>query len=120
LRTVGALLRSTARASDLCARWGGEEFLLLLPDTDLDDARALAERLRQAVSETVVMHDGEPIALTASLGVAQRQPEQSLDALIAAADGALYAAKQAGRNRVACAAREEADSGCADAPAARA
>ncbi|RTL39521.1 MAG: diguanylate cyclase [Burkholderiales bacterium] len=102
LRAVGALLRSTARVSDLCARWGGEEFLLLLPETDHAEARAFAERLRQAVWDIVLTHDGRPIGMTASLGVAQRQPQQSLDALIAAADAALYAAKEAGRNRVEC------------------
>lgn len=100
LRAVGGLLRNTARMSDLCARWGGEEFLLLLPETASDEARAFAERLRLAVSDVTLVHDGHQIALTASLGVAQRQPGQSLDALIAASDAALYAAKEAGRNRV--------------------
>jgi diguanylate cyclase (GGDEF)-like protein len=119
LRTVGGLLSSTARMSDLCVRWGGEEFLLLLPETDLAEARVFAERLRESVSDAVVLHDGQRIELTASLGVAQRQPAQSLDALIAAADAALYAAKEAGRNRVECAS-EDAAGGCADAPSASA
>ena len=103
LSEVGQLLQRSCRASDLLARWGGEEFLLLLPDTQQDEGLQLAERIRLAVSQLSVCHRGEPVLLTASLGLATLAPGRDLAALVGAADAALYAAKQAGRNRVALA-----------------
>lgn len=103
LSEVGQLLQRSCRAADLLARWGGEEFLLLLPDTRQDEGLQLAERIRLAVSQLSVCHRGEPVLLTASLGLATLAPGRDLAALVGAADAALYAAKQAGRNRVALA-----------------
>lgn len=97
LREVAGQLRETCRDVDLVARYGGEEFAVVLPDTDRVGARMAAERLRQAV-------DGGPmsVAVTVSIGVATAEAGwlQSPDALLHAADRALYAAKQAGRNQV--------------------
>jgi diguanylate cyclase (GGDEF)-like protein len=100
LAGVAKLLRQTCRGRDLPARWGGEEFVLLLPHTDLEQARALAERLRLSIEATSFMIGTHRLALTASLGVAELHGESSLDDLIAEADECLYRAKNEGRNRV--------------------
>lgn len=94
-QTVGQCLRS----SDLVARFGGEEFAVLMPQTPVDGATELAERIRGAVQSASVSGEGDALRVSVSIGVAQwsgENPEQ----LIARADDAMYAAKTAGRNRV--------------------
>lgn len=99
---VGQILTQLTRSSDCVARWGGEEFIMLLPDTDLATAADFAERIRRALPEMAILaKDGARIQITASFGVAQLQPGQDLEKLIIAADDALYSVKQSGRNRVA-------------------
>jgi len=102
LKLVGEIIRETMRAADIPCRWGGEEFCVLLPETDHEGARAIAERIRTRVAE-MVMHLGEhAVRTTISIGIAS-YPEDSpgnLQGLLDRADRALYAAKQAGRNRV--------------------
>lgn len=88
-------------ASDLLGRHGGEEFVILLPETGRDGALALAERLRGAVREARVPSAGGDIAVTVSIGVAEHGRGGSLHDLIRRADAALYAAKHAGRDRIA-------------------
>ena len=97
LQASAELLRQTCRTGDVLARWGGEEFLLLLPETGLDAALALAERLRLAL-ERLELPQG--IRISASLGVVPREAQERLENLINAADQRLYQAKQNGRNRV--------------------
>jgi diguanylate cyclase (GGDEF)-like protein len=93
-------LRSAVRAGDGLCRWGGEEFLLLFEDCDLETAWSVAEKARAAVIATpLVMADGTRIAVTLSAGVAQRRQNEDGDSLIARADAALYRAKHTGRNR---------------------
>lgn len=100
LERVAKLLQATCRTGDLSARWGGEEFLLLLPETDLAEARALAERLRLAI-QTMPLQAAEKIThISCSFGVIERVQQTQLEQLINAADQRLYGAKQAGRNRV--------------------
>ena len=94
------LLASAGRAGDVVGRWGGEEFILLLPDTDLDQACAFAERLRLAMADQRIETAKGPIQVTASFGVAQREEFTQLESLIRHADQALYQAKRTGRNRV--------------------
>lgn len=96
-------MNGVARQGDLVARWGGEEFLLLLPHTDLDGASAVAERLRRAVANDAWADVEPPLAVTVSVGLTTYRPGESLEALTARADAALYRAKQAGRDRVAIA-----------------
>ncbi|KAA0593957.1 diguanylate cyclase (GGDEF)-like protein [Azospirillum lipoferum] len=98
------LLRRNLRGHDLCARWGGEEFLILLPDADQVQAEAVAEKLRQLVAHHPIVHQNHGISVTLSLGVAAYHQGRSADACIQAADDALYIAKRAGRNRWAAAA----------------
>ena len=102
LRRFARLLEASVRDVDTAARWGGEEFLLILPGTDAEGATQLAERIRTRLEETTLLTpEGIPIRATASFGVAAAgEDEVSAERLVAAADAALYAAKRAGRNRV--------------------
>ena len=102
LRTLAGVLRLQARDIDLVARYGGEEFVFILPATDGSGARLVAERVRQAVAETVFsLAGGERVPVTVSIGIATfPENADNAEALVAHADHALYTAKNAGRNRV--------------------
>ena len=95
LRAVSQLLTSLARQGDTVARWGGEEFVVVLPETDLAGAQRFAERLRR----TIEAHSVGDMHTSASCGVATMLPEDSVEELLGAADQALYQAKANGRNR---------------------
>ena len=103
LREIGACLLGRLRGQDLVGRWGGEEFIALLPDTGIGGARKLAEQLRRAVEQLqAVSLVGKQMPLTVSIGLCTRVPddEATREDVIALADRALYQAKQNGRNRV--------------------
>lgn len=101
LKVLARVLRQFVRQGDVLARWGGEEFIVFLPETSLPEAIVLAERLREAIAALRIPHERGETAVTASFGVAQRDGDHAtLDALIAWADDCLYRAKQQGRNRV--------------------
>lgn len=101
LRAVAQGLLQARRQADLVARVGGEEFAVLLADTGLEQAAAAMERHRQAIGALRLrLDDGQVVRGSASVGVAALQPGDTARSLLAAADRALYAAKQAGRNRV--------------------
>ena len=99
---VGRILRSRARESDVVVRYGGDEFLVVTPDTDLAGTAKLAEALRTLIQEKPANYDGRELPVQASLGVAGAGPGQQVTAeeLLARADKALYAAKERGRNQV--------------------
>jgi diguanylate cyclase (GGDEF)-like protein len=101
LRAVSRLLTSLARQGDTVARWGGEEFVVVLPETDLGGAQRFAERLRR----TIEAHSVGEMQTTASCGVATMLHEDSVEELLGAADQALYQAKSNGRNRTESAVR---------------
>lgn len=104
LRHAVQVLRGNLRRYDvLLGRYGGEEFVLLLPGVALADAAELAERLRAGLAGSPARGASQPIALSASFGVAEADPAHDLDGLLEQADRALYRAKHAGRNRVAIA-----------------
>jgi two-component system, cell cycle response regulator len=104
LAAFGDVLRRRTREIDIAARFGGEEFVVLMPATKLQDAIAIAERIRAVVAELRIEPLPEPI--TASFGVAERIAGEPGDALLRRADAALYEAKRLGRNRVMAAGRE--------------
>ena len=99
---TGHRLLTTVRTSDIVARFGGEEFLVIAPNTDRSEALKLAERLRRSMAERPVSFGHDALAVTISIGVVERNAVacQNIDQLIKAADDALYAAKHAGRNCV--------------------
>lgn len=105
LKTISATAQEQCRQTDTLGRYGGEEFLMLLPETDLEQASALAERLRQAIAEQTSLVDQHQIRVTATFGVACYSPESAaaqpeLSDFIKQADTAMLEAKKAGRNRV--------------------
>jgi two-component system cell cycle response regulator len=103
LRALAGHLKSSVRAEDMIARFGGEEFAVLAREISVEGALAVAERIRRSVEATPVkLDDGRSVPLTVSIGVVtmgSRRPYASSDALLEAADEALYRAKEAGRNR---------------------
>ena len=106
LRKVAqAISDSVQRGGDLVARYGGEEFAIILPNTNELAAREIAEKIRAAVENLAIGHDGNLIArhITISLGISTRVPPQTSDfvGLMQSADKALYRAKEGGRNSVA-------------------
>jgi len=101
IRALADACRAEARDSDLLARFGGEEFVLLLPRTTADGGEAVAERLRRRVEDTPVEADGVAFRMTVSIGCAVLGPgDEGVERAIDRADRALYEAKEAGRNRV--------------------
>ena len=101
LATVGARMREALRGSDHKCRYGGEEFLVLLPETPIEGGRRVAETLRRAFADRVFPWKDERLQITASFGVSVALPsETDVHALIGRADRALYQAKHAGRNCV--------------------
>ena len=97
---IASLLKSHARGSDIVSRYGGEEFLLVLPGTALDSAARRAEEIRQKCAEIIIQHEGKDLKVTMSFGVAI-YPDHGKEAeeIIVKADKALYRAKAQGRNR---------------------
>ncbi len=101
LAAVADLIRRTIRGTDLAVRLGGEEFLVVLPQTDEAAAAAVAERMRRVVSAWRGEHQGRELAVSVSIGVAEASPgERDVGRLVARADDALYEAQRQGRNRV--------------------
>jgi diguanylate cyclase (GGDEF)-like protein len=101
LRRLAAQVQDTLRGSDLFGRWGGEEFMALLPATSLSSALEVAERVRQAVRQMRLRDaEGKEFGITISIGVAQMEPGEDAERLAARADKALYAAKHGGRDQV--------------------
>jgi len=111
LQEVARILADTARRpADLVTRFGGEEFLLILPDTDTSGAKRLCEQIRETLALAAIEHSESPLGkLSVSLGFTTLRPMElaSVQALIDAADSALYSAKEKGRNRVECKAVSE-------------
>jgi len=103
LVTIANRCRAALREVDILARFGGEEYILLLPQTNLAGALLLAERLRASISNTPVDAGNQSLAISASLGIAELdETNPDLHTLILRADQALYAAKHGGRNRTVC------------------
>lgn len=99
LKQAATVLGKALRKGDILARWGGEEFLAVFPETDLEGTRAAAEKLRLAIQAAPWNLSDRP-GMTVSIGVTVKQPETSWDSVLKEADLALYGAKESGRNRV--------------------
>ena len=102
LKTLIKEIKTTIRESDLLFRWGGEEFLIIMPALDLENAYQVAEKVRETAANLVIFYDGQPISISISLGVSSMSPEDTSNTLIEHADDALYAAKKKGRNSTTC------------------
>jgi diguanylate cyclase (GGDEF)-like protein len=101
IRQVGRIVSEAIRTTDTAARFGGEEFVVLLRETDLNGAAIFADRIRQTVADTVFEPDGECLRATISIGMAEAEfTDGDVDHTIERADRALYAAKSGGRNCV--------------------
>jgi diguanylate cyclase (GGDEF)-like protein len=100
LKAMAGIIRKTVRVYDLVGRYGGEEFTLLLMDSDLYGARLLLERIRKNIAKSVIKYEGSSIKITCSIGFAQIVQDVTLDQGIRNADTAMYNAKNTGRNQV--------------------
>jgi diguanylate cyclase (GGDEF)-like protein len=99
LKTLGEILRDTMRDTDLAGRWGGEEFMLILPETSAEQAQAMAERIRETFEGCrFQVPDSEPVGMTVSCGIAAFETGDDVDSLFQRADRALYKAKHNGKN----------------------
>lgn len=103
LQAFARTVRASVREGDVLARWGGEEFVMMLTDTTLEEAREMLERVRAAVEETDIAHAAGSFRMTVSVGLALHQAGDPVERTLERADQALYAAKALGRNRVAVA-----------------
>jgi len=101
IKSLARLLSQRLRTGDIAARYGGEEFALVLPDTRVEDARVVIDDLRQQFAQITYAHESGAFNATFSAGIASFPPHGEMEALIAAADGALYQAKHGGRNQLA-------------------
>lgn len=118
IREVANHLARNVRSIDTVARWGGEEFLVILPESGAQEAWHLAQRLREQIAAHQVLEQGRPISATVSIGLASVRPDEELDELLRRADENLYAAKNGGRNRVVGSEPDGPPSGEAEACAA--
>jgi len=100
LRIIASRTRNRLRRYDQCGRYGGDEMLVILPDTRLNEARGVAENLRSSINCRPLSIDGRLLDITLSLGIAQLVPGETAEQLIERADAALYSSKAAGRDRV--------------------
>lgn len=101
LASVARTLTGALRDSDLSGRWGGDEFLALLPDASRDGLQALAERCRVMIAQTQVEWGVQRVSVTASVGAAYVRPEDTMETALARIDSLLYRSKESGRDRVA-------------------
>ncbi|MBU2258515.1 MAG: GGDEF domain-containing protein, partial [Candidatus Omnitrophica bacterium] len=101
LKEVSRIIKDNIRQIDILGRYGGEEFCLALPETEKEEARFAAERIREAIEDALIRAYDEDLRITLSVGIAVFPGDaQDTDALIDRADQALYKAKQSGRNKV--------------------
>ena len=102
LRRISAAIKNTMRNTDFCGRYGGEEFVLVLIQTDLKEAMICAERMRTNIEKCRFPDIGNGFRITASIGLSQYQMREEIDTMIARADRSMYRAKEGGRNRLEC------------------
>ena len=99
LKSLAARVSGLLRPGDKVGRWGGEEFVLILPAAPLDEARSILTRLQRSLSASLFMHEGQDVFVTFSAGITLYRPGETLDTALNRADEALYEAKRTGKNR---------------------
>jgi diguanylate cyclase len=99
LKTIAQIFKKATRDADFIARFGGEEFMGIFPETRLEEALALANKIREKVANSKFHYENKPVPITASAGLAMFRPNDSIEDVYKRADKALYRAKQEGRNR---------------------
>jgi len=97
---TSALMKSRIRQQDLLARWGGEEFIMMIVEASIEQGQRVAENIRSAINQNRVEFEGQDIQVTVTIGVSQIHPSEKLDACINRADKNLYLGKKDGRNKV--------------------
>jgi diguanylate cyclase (GGDEF)-like protein len=100
LKTFSNSIQINARGTDTCVRLGGDEFIIILPNTERDIAVTIAERIRKSIEAVEIYFNEEPVNITSSIGVSTHSGEVDISSLMKSADQALYAAKQRGKNNV--------------------
>jgi len=100
LKKVASEIKSIIRKDDVVARWGGEEFLVLLPNASMSAAYEVGEKIRKSIENTLFTYDDHTIAMTVSIGIAEKNNELPISHIISQADAHMYAAKKEGRNTV--------------------
>ena len=105
---LATICRETLRPQDTVARFGGEEFIILLPDTPLNDAASALTRLQRELTKKFFLHGNDKVLITFSAGVTRMKPDDTQATVIKRADDAMYQAKQTGKNRVVTAEKETA------------
>ncbi len=106
---ISRCMQASIRTSDLCGRWGGEEFLLILPDTNLEGARLVIERVHNRIRALSIPAGGKTLSITASIGIAEQHPDENYPQTLNRADIALYEAKSSGRDKCIYAKNDAAD-----------
>jgi diguanylate cyclase (GGDEF)-like protein len=97
---TGQLMKNLIRQQDLLARWGGEEFIIMIVETEIEQSQQIAEKIRWAISQNIVEFEGQHITVSVTIGLSQIHPEEKLDDCINRADNNLYLGKEDGRNKV--------------------
>lgn len=100
LKSVAKNLQDEVQEQGIVSRWGGEEFLILLPETEIEDARILADKIRKFIEEEIIEYNGIQVSITLTLGIAVNEAQETIDDTIKKADDALYQGKNQGRNCV--------------------
>jgi len=100
LKQFVKIIKKLIRKSDILGRFGGEEFILILPNTKLSGAMKLARRIKDAIENYTFMFDNKPIKITTSIGITSSSLQDDVDTILMRADEALYEAKRKGRNRI--------------------
>lgn len=100
LKKIASEIKNIIRKDDVLARWGGEEFLVLLPHTSIHEAHEVGEKIRQSIQNTSFKYNGHTISMTVSIGIAEKEDELLFTDIISKADAHMYAAKREGRNTV--------------------
>ena len=93
-------IKETTRPEDIVSRYGGEEFVILLPNTNLEEAVHILSRIRRNLTKKFFLHENKRLLITFSAGVAQLQPGESQESIFKRADEALYRAKRGGKNQI--------------------